>query len=112
MHKIKKELVAASSESIILSLLTNGSSYGYEIIQKVKSLSDGQINWTDGMLYPVLHRLEHKGYIKSFWKQHEKRKRKYYELNEEGKKALSEYQQQWSIVDSMLKNLWRNKCLT
>ena len=55
---LSKELVAASAEPLILSLLSKGESYGYAIIQEVRKLSEDQIQWTDGMLYPVLHRLE------------------------------------------------------
>ena len=76
---IRKELVAASAEPLILSLLSKGESYGYAIIQEVKARSDGKLNWTDGMLYPVLHRMEHRGLIKSRWAESEiGRKRKYY----------------------------------
>src|SRR5712672_3303801 len=64
---IQKELVAASTEPLILSLLANGESYGYELIQEVKELSGDKIKWTDGMLYPVLHRMEDNGWIKSRW---------------------------------------------
>jgi PadR family transcriptional regulator PadR len=62
---IRKELVAASAEPLILSLLERGESYGYAIIQEIKSRSDNHLQWTDGMLYPVLHRMERKGWIKS-----------------------------------------------
>ena len=61
---IEKELVAASTEPLILSLLAKGESYGYELIQEVKALSGDKIKWTDGMLYPVLHRMENNGWIK------------------------------------------------
>ena len=50
---IEKELVAASTEPLILSLLAKGESYGYELIQEIKRLSGEEIRWTDGMLYPV-----------------------------------------------------------
>jgi len=64
---IRKELVAASAEPMILVLLARGESYGYAIIQEVKVRSGGKLQWTDGMLYPVLHRMEHRGLIKSRW---------------------------------------------
>ena len=66
---LTKDLVAASSKPLLLSILAGGESYGYEIIQKVRELSGGQIEWSDGMLYPVLHRLEHDGLIDSEWKE-------------------------------------------
>jgi hypothetical protein len=64
---IRKELVAASAEPLILSLLGRGESYGYAIIQEIKARSGGELQWTDGMLYPVLHRMEHRGLIKARW---------------------------------------------
>ena len=62
-----KDLVAASSTPIVLAILARGESYGYEIIQEVRAVSRGELEWTDGMLYPVLHRLERKGLIRSRW---------------------------------------------
>src|SRR5436189_4154802 len=86
---IERELVAASTEPLILSLLSKGESYGYAIIQDIKARSEDQIQWTDGMLYPVLHRLENNGWIKARWVEIENgRKRKYYSIKREGKKAL------------------------
>src|ERR1700683_4785173 len=82
---IRKELVAASAEPLILSLLAEGESYGYAIIQEIKTRSQNRLEWTDGMLYPVLHRLERKGQIRSRWVEAESgRKRKYYSLKQPG----------------------------
>jgi DNA-binding PadR family transcriptional regulator len=103
---IKKELVAASAEPLILSLLSRGESYGYAIIQEIKARSGGELQWTDGMLYPVLHRLEHRGLIKSQWKEAENgRKRKYYSLKKDGKTALDKHHEQWTVVHSVLTGL-------
>ena len=103
---IKKELVAASAEPLILSLLSQGESYGYAIIQEIKARSDGRLQWTDGMLYPVLHRMENKGWIKSQWKESETgRKRKYYSVKKDGKRALEKQQEQWSVVNAVLSGL-------
>lgn len=107
---ITKELVAASAEPLILSLLSKGESYGYAIIQEVKKLSENKIEWTDGMLYPVLHRLEDRGFIKSRWGESDTgRKRKYYSLKEDGKKALSKQRDQWLTVNATLARLWKEK---
>ena len=56
--ELYKDLVAASATPLVLSILKEGDSYGYAIIKRVKELSEREMNWTDGMLYPVLHRLE------------------------------------------------------
>ena len=89
---LRKELVAASAEPLILSLLARGESYGYAIIQEIKARSDNQMQWTDGMLYPVLHRLERRGLIKARWGESDTgRKRKYYSLKKDGQKALAQH---------------------
>ena len=107
---ISKDLVAASSRPLILSILSAGESYGYEIIQKVRELSEEEIEWTDGMLYPVLHRLEDEGLIASEWKEAETgRERKYYRLSSEGRKSLKFERQQWLTVHNTLCRLWKIK---
>jgi PadR family transcriptional regulator, regulatory protein PadR len=104
---IPKELVAASAEALILSLLSKGESYGYAIIQEVRARSENHLQWTDGMLYPVLHRMENNGWIKSRWvKMENGRKRKYYSLKKDGKAALDEQRTQWLKVHGVLTQLW------
>lgn len=103
---IRKELVAASAEPLVLSLLAKGESYGYAIIQEIKARSANQMEWTDGMLYPVLHRLERKGLIKARWAEGDSgRKRKYYSIKREGKKALETHHEHWAMVHSVLSGL-------
>lgn len=100
---IRKELVAAAAEPLVLSLLARGESYGYAIIQDIKARSNGKLQWTDGMLYPVLHRMEHRGLIKSRWGESGTgRKRKYYSLKRDGVKAMATHHEQWSLVHSIL----------
>ena len=105
-----KELVAASAEALILALLAQGESYGYAIIQEVRARSNDHLQWTDGMLYPVLHRMEKNGWIKSRWvKMENGRKRKYYSLKQDGKSALNEQRAQWLKVHDVLTQLWGEK---
>lgn len=107
---LPKELVAASAEAIILSLLSKGESYGYAIIQEVRARSDNHLQWTDGMLYPVLHRMEDRGWIESRWETTENgRKRKYYFMKKDGKAALKEQRMQWLKVHDVLAQLWGGK---
>jgi DNA-binding PadR family transcriptional regulator len=102
-----KELIAASSRPLILSILAEGESYGYAIIQRVRELSGGQLEWTEGMLYPVLHRLERQGLVKSVWRTAETgRKRKYYKILKQGTAALVQERQQWLNVHEALAGLW------
>jgi len=105
---LAKDLVAASSKSMLLSIIADGETYGYEIIQKVRELSGGHIEWSDGMLYPVLHRLERGGLIASEWKEAETgRERKYYSLTSKGRKTLKDERQQWLTVHNTLCKLWK-----
>jgi PadR family transcriptional regulator len=101
-------LVAASSVPLVLSILSEGDSYGYAIIQRVKELYGGEIEWTDGMLYPVLHWLEDQRLVRGRWMTSESgRKRKYYSLRREGRRALRQQKEQWTLVSSTLSQLWR-----
>ena len=102
-----KELVAASATPLVLSILSRGDSYGYAIIQRVHELSEGQLEWTDGMLYPILHRLEEQKLVESYWQEAESgRKRKYYRIRDAGKRALGEQRAQWNAVNAALSLAW------
>ena len=103
---LAKDLVAASSKPLVLSILADGESYGYEILHKVRALSGGHIEWSDGMLYPVLHRMEHRGLIKARWGESETgRKRKYYALKKDGKTAMAKHHEHWNLVHGVLTGL-------
>lgn len=108
---IPPPLVAASTKSLILAILSSREkSYGYEIIQLVRELSGGHLEWSDGMLYPVLHRLEREGLIESWWGRAENgRRRKYYRLRREGARVLEEEKAQWMQVHQTLVKAWNLK---
>ena len=107
MH-IDKDLVAASATPLVLAILAEGESYGYAILKRVRELSGGEIQWTDGMLYPLLHRLGRLGYVTTDWRTPpEGRRRRYYEITADGRAALAEQQRQWAAVTRALGDLWR-----
>jgi PadR family transcriptional regulator PadR len=107
---ISKNLTAASTKPIILGILKQGNSYGYLIIKKIKEISGGKMKYSDGMLYPVLHRLEKDRLIKSNWTmENESRPRKYYEITDEGKQALIVEKEQWLQVNTVLNEIWEMK---
>jgi DNA-binding PadR family transcriptional regulator len=107
---LSKDLIAASSKPLVLSILAEGESYGYEILQRIRELSGGRIEWSEGMLYPVLHRLERDGLVQAEWKRAESgRERKYYSLSIDGKKSLDQERQQWLTVHKSLCKLWNLK---
>ncbi len=104
---IDKDLVAASATPLVLSILTEGDSYGYAIIKRVGEVSGGELRWTDGMVYPLLHRLERKGLIEALWGQSESgRRRKYYRLTQTGAEYLARQRRQWQLVDLALRGVW------
>ena len=101
---IGKDLVAASATPLVLAILSEGESYGYAIIKRVDELSGGELRWTDGMLYPVLHRLERNGHVEARWGTSETgRKRKYYVITDRGSEELARQRRQWEVVDATLR---------
>ncbi len=107
-QRIAKDLVAASATPLLLGILHRGPSYGYAIIQDVRELSGGALEWSEGMLYPVLHRLEEQGLIESYEARGETgRVRKYYRLRPDGRRALVEERRQWDVVSAALSKAWR-----
>ena len=107
MKGISKELIGAFAVPIILTILRNGDSYGYEIVQKVKHLTDGKITWQEASIYPVLKRLENSRMIKSYWKvEDSERPRKYYTILEDGKEQLGHNKVQWEMIYFLLDKLW------
>lgn len=107
MH-IDKDLVAASATPLVLAILAEGESYGYAILKRVRQLSEGELEWTDGMLYPLLHRLSRLGYVTTEWRNPpEGRRRRYYAITDGGRAALLEQQRQWAAVTRALGDVWR-----
>jgi DNA-binding PadR family transcriptional regulator len=105
--RIDKDLVAASATPLVLAILAEGESYGYAILKRVRELSAGELEWTDGMLYPLLHRLRRLGYVTTEWRSPpEGRRRQYYRITEEGRAALADQQRQWVAVTRALNDVW------
>lgn len=105
---INKDLIAASSTPIVLAILAEDDSYGYAILKRVRELSGGRVEWTDGMLYPVLHRLERNGLIESRWVTPKSgRRRKYYAITALGRERMIDERRQWQAVDDTLRGIWQ-----
>lgn len=106
MH-ITKDLVAASATPLVLGILATEESYGYAILKQVSELSGGQLEWSDGLLYPLLHRLERLGHVESYWLAAEGvRRRKYYRITGQGRAELAEQRRQWATVVDALRGIW------
>lgn len=94
--EFRKELVGSATIPIILTVLSRGENYGYEIARAVNVESDGALEWREGTLYPALHKMEKDGLIVSTWRDSESgRKRKYYRISNQGRKVLEKQTQEW-----------------
>ena len=97
----------------MLAILAEDESYGYAILKRVRALSAGELTWTDGMLYPLLHRLDRLGYVTTDWRTPpEGRRRRYYTITEEGRAALAEQHRQWATVTQALNGVWPGQMQT
>ena len=111
--RIGKDLVAAAATPVVLGILAEGESYGYAILQRITALSGGELEWSDGMLYPLLHRLGRLGYVTTEWRTPpEGRRRKYYVVTDAGRAALADHRRQWQTVTRALDDVWPGPLLT
>jgi len=105
--RVTKDLVAASATPIVLGILALGESYGYAILKQVSEVSGGELAWTEGLLYPLLHRLERLGHVEARWRTSDGgRRRKYYRITDQGRAELADQRRQWAAVVNALKNTW------
>lgn len=99
---VSKALIAASTKPLVLAILRNGENYGYEIIQSVRRLAGGRLEWSEPMLYPLLKRMERDGLIQSQWKLNEnKRLRRYFRLTEKGRREQEREAADWSLINDL-----------
>ncbi|MEO6083429.1 MAG: helix-turn-helix transcriptional regulator [Umezawaea sp.] len=105
--KVTKDLVAASATPMVLGILAEEDSYGYAILRRINELSGGKLDWTEGLLYPLLHRLERLGHVEADWRSVAgERRRKYYRITRTGLAELAEQRRQWDAVVDTLKEIW------
>ncbi len=104
---ISRSLANASIKAVVLTILQQEDSYGYQIIQRMTNLSEGDIQLTTGTLYPFLHSLANDGLVESYWQEVENApRRKYYKLTDKGEEALLREKEQWLNVNRLLVKLW------
>lgn len=103
---ISKALAAASTKPMILAILKEEESYGYQIVKRAKAVSGGELEWAEGMLYPVLHRMSREGLVETEWKiSSEGRRRKYYRITEAGIEELEKEMGQWVKMNNIFSAL-------
>lgn len=98
--KLNKELLKGSTNMLVLSILEEQNMYGYQMIKELKAKSQNVFEFQEGTLYPILHSLEEKNYITSYWDESGAKKRKYYSITKEGKKHLKEKKEEWGIFSA------------
>ena len=92
-----RELKKGSIQLCLLAVISTGRKYGFQIIKELREISSGYYDLKEGTLYPALHRLEKRGYLKSQWiTQKSGMPRKYYSLTKKGQNALAEAKGEWS----------------
>ncbi len=95
--KISKELAKGSTGMLVMSVISRGEMYGYQIIKTVEMMSNKVFQMNEGTLYPILHALEKEGFLDSRWIVSEEngRKRKYYKITDKGIRELNSQKQEW-----------------
>ena len=100
--KVDRELLKGSTNLLVLSVLENENMYGYEMIKKIRLESENVFEFQEGTLYPILHKLEEKGLISSYWEEFCGKKRKYYAITEDGKKHLKSKKEEWKLFSAKI----------
>lgn len=100
--KVDKELLKGSTNMLVLSILEKENMYGYQMIKELSKKSQNVFEFKEGTLYPILHNLEEKNYISSYWDESGAKKRKYYSITKEGKKHLKEKKEEWEIFNTSI----------
>jgi PadR family transcriptional regulator PadR len=89
------QFVKSAVEMLILEVAGQAPTYGYELAQTVGERSNGHFELKEGSLYPALHRLERQKLLRSFWREADGRRRKYYDLTEAGRVELTARKKSW-----------------
>ncbi len=102
---IDKSLLSGSTSMLVLRLLEGKDMYGYEMIESLREKSQDVFQLKAGTLYPLLHSLESKEYVKSYEKEINGKMRKYYSLTKEGNKYLNEKKEEWQEYTKAVTNV-------
>jgi len=104
---LSKSLAGATLKPLVLSMLSEGPKYGFQLVYRARQLYQGQVPWTNSKLYPLLHRMEHDGWVESYWESSESGPdRKYYRITPVGKGILETKKREWRLVNSVWLELW------
>lgn len=103
---ISTDLIRGNTNTIILNILRQGDSYGYELYKRIIALSGNQYELKEATLYTAFRRLEQEGHIVSYWgDETQGGRRKYYRITEEGKKLYEQNKMDWNFAKEILDKL-------
>ncbi|MBM7632841.1 PadR family transcriptional regulator [Geomicrobium sediminis] len=97
-----KEMMKGNIDLILLSLIAKEDLYGYEMTKKLRSISDESYQMSEGTLYPSLKRMEKKGWIESYWNDSSGKRRKYYQVTEDGVRELKKKRADWGVLNDLV----------
>lgn len=103
--KVEKSLISGSSAMLVLKLLSEKDMYGYQITEELSARSQNVFEMKSGTLYPLLHTLEQKGWVSAYEVMEGGRERRYYSITENGRRQLSEKQEEWNSFSSAVNNV-------
>jgi PadR family transcriptional regulator, regulatory protein PadR len=93
---LDRELKRGSAELLILSLLDARPRHGYDLAKLIRARSGGQLTFHIDSLYPLLYRLEERGWIKGLWvEKPDERRRRFYSVTAQGRRALAAQRKTW-----------------
>ncbi len=104
-ERFGRDLIRGSLDLMVLSVLAEGSQYGYSMQKRIRAASGDRVNLPAGTLYPLLHKLEEDKLIRSRWETEGGRRRKWYDLTAKGRRRLTEQAKEWNSYAECLSRL-------
>lgn len=104
---LDKEVLRGYIDPIILCLLYDKDSYGYNLAKEAKELSNDKFELKEGTLYLAFKRLEKKGYVKSYWQEGNAARRRYYHITAEGKMQVEVKKREWQFIKQLMDNFYK-----
>ena len=100
-----RELKKGSAELLVLSLVEDQPRHGYDLCQLIERRSDGALRFKAASLYPLLYRLERRGWIKGRWVENGGRRRRYYRITAEGRKVVAAQREGWEVFVQAIRQI-------
>jgi PadR family transcriptional regulator PadR len=106
-----RELKKGNTELLILTLLSEQSFHGYELGKLISQRSQGVLRFHVASLYPLLYKLERRGWVRGEWRPADGRRRRYYQLTSAGRKVLAEQRRRWREFSGAMNRIVEVRCV-